>query len=70
MKLLGSEFHKLNCLQYVRAICALVVVLYHVEGGVNVYWKFVDQISLFHWDHLGVPMFFAYLDLLFHTQVI
>jgi exopolysaccharide production protein ExoZ len=59
MKLLGDGFHKLNCLQYVRAICALVVVLYHVEGGVNYYWKFEDQISWFHWGHLGVPMFFC-----------
>ncbi len=37
----------------------MAVVLYHSEGGINVYWKFEDQITLFSWGHLGVPMFFC-----------
>ena len=42
-----------------RAICAMGVVLYHAEGGVNAYWKYQNQISWFSWGHLGVPMFFC-----------
>jgi exopolysaccharide production protein ExoZ len=59
MKLLGDDLHKLNSLQYLRAFCAIVVVLYHVEGGVNSYWKFADRINWFTWGNLGVPMFFC-----------
>lgn len=59
MKLLGGEYHKLNALQYVRAICAMAVLLFHAEGGVNAYWKHQNQISWFSWGHLGVPMFFC-----------
>ena len=59
MKLLGDKSHRLNSLQYVRATCALGVVLLHVEGGVNSYWKFENQIAWFSWGHLGVPMFFC-----------
>lgn len=59
MKLFGNEYHRLNALQYVRAICAMGVVLFHTEGGVNAYWKHENQISWFSWGHLGVPMFFC-----------
>lgn len=59
VKLLGNEYHRLNALQYVRAICAMGVVLFHAEGGVNAYWKHENQISWFSWGHLGVPMFFC-----------
>lgn len=59
MKLLGNEYHRLNALQYVRAICAMGVVLYHTEIGVNAYWKHQNQFSLFFLGRLGVPMFFC-----------
>jgi len=54
-----SGFHKLNSLQYLRALCAIAVVFFHVEGGVNKYWSTENPIVLFEWGHLGVPMFFC-----------
>lgn len=52
-------FHRMNSLQYLRAICALGVVLYHLERGVNVYWQTPKPLSLFSWGGLGVPAFFC-----------
>ena len=51
--------HKLNSLQYVRALSAIAVVLFHAEGGANKYWQSTAKISLFSWGHVGVPMFFC-----------
>jgi peptidoglycan/LPS O-acetylase OafA/YrhL len=59
VKNLFNGFHKLNSLQYVRALCAIAVVMYHAEGGANQYWQSTGKISLFSWGHLGVPMFFC-----------
>ena len=59
VKPLGDKYHRLNALQYVRAICALGVVLFHAEAGANAYWSYENQISWFYWGRLGVPMFFC-----------
>lgn len=59
MKNLFNGFHKLNSLQYVRALSAIAVVMFHAEGGANKYWQSTGKISLFSWGHLGVPMFFC-----------
>lgn len=59
MKNLVSGFHKLNSLQYLRALCAIAVVMFHVEDGSKEYWQSTVKISLFSWGNLGVPLFFC-----------
>jgi exopolysaccharide production protein ExoZ len=59
MKNLIDGYHKLNSLQYIRALSAIAVVLYHVESDINKRWVSDDKIFLFSWGHLGVPMFFC-----------
>ena len=54
-----NSFNKLNSLQYLRALCAIAVVFYHAEVGVNKYWVAEIPNTLFKWGELGVPMFFC-----------
>jgi exopolysaccharide production protein ExoZ len=50
---------KFISLQYLRAIAALGVVLYHIEGGINGYMASDFQMRLFFWGYLGVSLFFV-----------
>ena len=59
MNQLLDRFHRLNSLQYLRALCALAVVLFHAESDANKDWTSTSEISLFSWGDLGVPMFFC-----------
>lgn len=59
MRRVGGEGHTMNSLQFLRAICALGVVLYHVEDGAGEYFRQQHTLSLFSWGQLGVPMFFC-----------
>ena len=59
MKNILNGFDKFNSLQYLRALCAIAVVFFHVEGGVNKYWAAEIPITLFKWGHLATQMFFC-----------
>ena len=50
---------RLNSLQYLRSFCALCVVAFHAEGGINKYWPGSNGWSLIEWGHYGVPAFFC-----------
>ena len=50
---------KFNSLQYLRGLCAIAVVLFHLETGINEYLETQNYISLFSWGNIGVPMFFC-----------
>tara|TARA_S200000501_G_C20825804_1_gene744886 strand:+ start:438 stop:1454 length:1017 start_codon:yes stop_codon:yes gene_type:complete len=56
---MNSKLLKFNSLQYLRGLCAIAVVLFHVEVGINKYWEAQNHISFFSWGSIGVPMFFC-----------
>ncbi len=50
---------KFNSLQYLRGFCAITVLFFHIEGGINEYWQEQKYISLFSWGDIGIPIFFC-----------
>ena len=50
---------KFNSLQYLRGLCALAIILFHLEAGINGYFETQNFITLFSWGDIGVPMFFC-----------
>jgi peptidoglycan/LPS O-acetylase OafA/YrhL len=46
-------------LQYLRGLAAILIVLYHVEIGVQDYLSLGFSFSLFHWGSAAVPLFFV-----------
>ncbi len=56
---MDSKLLKFNSLEYLRGLCAIAIVLFHVECGINEYWEAQNHISLFSWGSIGVPIFFC-----------
>ncbi len=48
-----------SSLQVLRALAALAIVAYHIDGGLNVYMPMPSAFHLFAWGKEGVPLFFV-----------
>ena len=53
---MGETFY---FLQYLRAFSAIIVVLFHINAGVNGYYPYSQSLNFFSRGYLGVQLFFC-----------
>lgn len=53
---MGETFY---FLQYLRAFSAIIVVLFHINAGVNGYYPYAQSLNFFSMGYLGVQLFFC-----------